>query len=122
MTTSVTIECNYLPDVLQVPVESLYAHGNDAYCFVQNGNGWVAKKVTRGPTNESFFVIEDGLAENDVVAMNPRKLLSDVSLPDLPKSDEDEDTVDPTQPSPEATVATKDKPGDPKEEKPSAGG
>ena len=84
MTAAVTIECAFLPNVLQVPVQALYAYGGQAYCFVRNGKGWEAHEVHRGPTNEMYFVIEKGLNENDVVALDPRKLVAAVDLPELP--------------------------------------
>lgn len=88
MTASVTIECQFLPDVLQIPVQSLYAHGGQAYCFVRNGNGWDARQVQRGPTNDKFFVIDDGISAGDVVALNPRKYVGDVDLPELSAEEE----------------------------------
>ena len=88
MSTAVTIECDFVPDVLQVPVQAIYPHGKEAYCFVKTSSdtGWEAKKVTRGLTNEKTFVIENGLSENDVVSLNPKKLLSKVRLPKLKKT------------------------------------
>ncbi|MCA9259488.1 MAG: HlyD family efflux transporter periplasmic adaptor subunit [Planctomycetales bacterium] len=85
MTASTTIVCASVPDALQVPVQAVYAHGSDYYCFVRDDKGWRAAKVTTGPTNDKFFVIESGLNEGDRVAMNPKRYLADVSLPPLSK-------------------------------------
>ena len=87
MTASVTVKCDYIPDVLLVPVQSVHPHGSDFYCFVRKNNAWEARKVKCGPTNSEFFVIEDGLAEGEKVAMNPRQYLSEVNLPELPSQD-----------------------------------
>jgi len=81
MTASVTILCEEIDDALQVPVQSVHAHGGDFYCLVFKNGKWEPRKVTCGPTNDRFFVIEEGLEENDRVAMNPRRYLSYVNLP-----------------------------------------
>jgi len=84
MTASVTIHCADVPNAIQVPVQALYAYGPKFYCFAYNGGRWDAKEVKAGPTNDKFFVIEDGLGEGDQVAMNPRAYVDFVNLPKLP--------------------------------------
>lgn len=84
MTASVTIKCSQVPSAMQVPVQSVYAHGENYYCFVYRNNQWDAQVVECGPTNDKFFVVESGLQESDRVSMNPRSLLDRVSLPELP--------------------------------------
>jgi multidrug efflux pump subunit AcrA (membrane-fusion protein) len=83
LTASVTIECARLPNVLQVPVQALYAHGERMYCFAYTDHGWKAQEVKPGPTNDKFFVIESGLKEGDRVALHPRGLVNQVDLPEL---------------------------------------
>lgn len=85
MTSSVTISSMDIPDAVQAPVQAVYAHGNDFYCFVKQGQGLVAQRVRCGPTNDRFFVIEEGLQPGDRVAMNPRDLVALVDLPELEK-------------------------------------
>lgn len=84
MTVAVSINSMYVPDVLQTPVESLYAHGDKTYCFVDDEGSLVAQEVAVGLTNDRFIVIESGLAEADRVVMNPRRFADKVTLPDLP--------------------------------------
>ena len=72
MTAAVTIRCAEVPNALQVPVQTVYAHGSKFYCFVYDRGSWEAREVKPGPTNDKFFVIERGLNEGDQVAMNPR--------------------------------------------------
>lgn len=84
LTASVTIECAFVPDTLVVPVQGVYAHGDKFFCMVYHNKDWEAKEVVCGPTNDKFFVIETGLDEGDQVALNPRRYLSEVSLPELP--------------------------------------
>lgn len=85
MTASVTIRSMYKPDVIQVPVQAIYLHGADSYCFVSTTEGELElREVVCGPTNDSFYVIQSGLAPTEQVAVNPRALLSYVELPELP--------------------------------------
>lgn len=84
MTASVTIRCEEIPNAIQAPVQAVYAHGKDFYAFVFNDGAWEARSIKVGPTNDKFFVIEQGLAEGDRVAMNPRGYLDQVKLPELP--------------------------------------
>lgn len=84
MTASVTIQSLYVPDALQVPVQAIYAHGNDRFCFIRTTDGIEAKPVVCGPTNDRFYVVNSGINESDEVALNPRRLVDQVSLPDLP--------------------------------------
>jgi RND family efflux transporter MFP subunit len=83
MTASVTVRCAEIPNALQVPVQTVYAHGSKFYCFVYNQGSWEAREVKTGPTNDKFFVIESGLNEGDQVAMSPRTYVDQVKLPKL---------------------------------------
>jgi hypothetical protein len=83
MTAAVTVRCAEVPDALQVPVQSVYVHGDKFYCFVYEKGQWQAREIKPGPTNDKFFVIETGLNEGDKVAMNPRGYLDAVKLPQL---------------------------------------
>jgi hypothetical protein len=84
MTASVTIHCADVPDAIQVPVQAIYSHGPKYYCFVHGQDGWTAREVKAGPTNDKFFVVESGLNEGEQVALNPRAYVASVSLPKLP--------------------------------------
>ncbi len=86
MTASVTVKCDYISEALQIPVQAIHPHGDDFYCLVREGGKWLARKVKVGPTNSEFFVIEEGLEEGEKVAMNPRRYLAAVELPELPPS------------------------------------
>lgn len=84
MTASVTIHCADVPDAIQVPVQAIYAHGPKFYCFIYNSGKWEPREVKPGPTNDKFFVVEDGLKVGEQVALNPRSYIDIVSLPKLP--------------------------------------
>jgi multidrug resistance efflux pump len=83
MTAAVTIRCAEVQDALQVPVQTVYAHGDKLYCFVNSDGNWAARQIKPGPTNDKFFVIQSGLNDGDQVAMNPRAYLDAVDLPKL---------------------------------------
>ncbi len=83
MTASVTVMCERIDDAIQVPVQAVYSHGNQYYCFVFDAGKWEARPVVTGPTNDKFYVIESGIDVADQVAMNPRTLLDKVQLPKI---------------------------------------
>lgn len=87
MTASVTVKCDYVPDVLQIPVQAVHPHGKDFYALVRDDSGWKPKKLKCGATNSEFFVVEEGLSAGDLVAMYPRQYLAQVDLPELPSED-----------------------------------
>ncbi|WP_197528504.1 efflux RND transporter periplasmic adaptor subunit [Aeoliella mucimassa] len=114
MTASVTVKCDYIPDVLMVPVQAIHPHGSDYYCLVRSGNKWEARKVKCGPTNSEYFVVEDGLEAGEKVSMNPREYIAAVDLPDLPKQApkvRDDMPIPPGPPGPSTPVASADEPG-----------
>ncbi len=84
LTASVVIRCAQVRDALQTPVQAVYSHGNQFYCFVFDDGHWESRLVECGPTNDRFFVIESGLEEGDQIALNPRRYLDQVSLPEVP--------------------------------------
>ncbi len=115
MTASVTIRCEEIPNAIQAPVQAIYAHGKDFYAFVFNDGAWEARPLKVGPTNDKFFVIEEGLTEGDRVAMNPRAYLEQVKLPELaPESKQQVVQLTPEMPpekpaaADDAAVAAKD--------------
>jgi RND family efflux transporter MFP subunit len=83
MTASVTIHSTDIPNVIQAPVQAVYAHGKDYFAFVYNQGRWEARPVRVEPTNDKFFVIEEGLNEGDMISMTPRLELDKVKLPAL---------------------------------------
>lgn len=88
LTASVTIQCASVPDAIKVPVQAVYAHGEQFFCMLRDGGSWRAQEVVCGPTNDKFYVIEDGLNERDRVALNPRRFLDQVQLPELAPQEE----------------------------------
>jgi multidrug resistance efflux pump len=109
MTASVTIRCSEVNDALVAPVQSVYAHGGKFYAFVYEQGRWAARPIKTGPTNDKFWVIEQGLAEGDRIALYPRGYLDQVALPKLPASRKQTNEATVTAPpKSEATVAKED--------------
>ena len=96
MTASVSIECLREDAVVQTPVQSVYLHGKNYFCFVFENGRWNARPVVVGPTNDKFFVVRDGLDIGQQVAMNPKRYLDKVDLPDLPPEGKPERPAAPT--------------------------
>lgn len=108
LTASVIIRCAEVPAAVQVPVQAVHAHGPHFYCLAFEAGHWSAKKVVCGPTNDRFFVIESGLEGGEQIALNPRRFLNEVELPQY--RPENEQHVVP-QPSAELEQAGKDTKG-----------
>ncbi len=89
LTAKISIHAERLPNVLQVPIQSVHRHQGRYYCFVKEQLGWRVQPVTLGPSNDKQVVIEDGLSEGQVVALDPGNLLELVTLPDVPKPGRD---------------------------------
>ena len=84
LTAEVTIHVQRTDDALMVPVQAVYEHGRDLYAFRKIGeNKWDAALLDAGSTNERFVHIKSGVEEGDIVAMNPRKLIDRVDLPEI---------------------------------------
>lgn len=84
MNTEVRIHIERRPDALQVPVQALAEYRGKYFVVKKEGDQFATHEVTIGSTNDKTAVIENGLAEKDVVVMNPRSTPMLV-LPDLPE-------------------------------------
>ncbi|MCO6043882.1 HlyD family efflux transporter periplasmic adaptor subunit [Aeoliella sp. ICT_H6.2] len=109
MTASVTVKCDFVADAIQIPVQSVLPHGDDFYCLVRKAGKWTPQKLKVGPTNTEFFVIEQGVDEGDLVAMNPRQYLASVELPELPPTKQKGNRL-PGPPTTEESVADSTEP------------
>lgn len=85
MTADVEILVADLHDVLTVPVASVVDIGGKHYCWVQNGGQSEKRPLVLGQTNDKFVEVKDGVAEGELVIMNPRTVVADARAED--KSD-----------------------------------
>ncbi len=87
MSAEVRIRVREEPDVLQIPLYAVVAHGKKHLCVVKTTEGgrvtYTPREIELGPNNERFVIVRSGLKEGEVVMLNPRQYL------DLPKTVED---------------------------------
>ena len=70
MTAEVEILVGVYEDVLAAPIQAIASFGRKKFAFVKNGTDFEPREVTVGKSNISFVVIESGLNQNDVVALD----------------------------------------------------
>ncbi len=91
MTAEVRIFVEQLDDALQIPVQGIYEYKGHHFCLKRDGDGWATSEIKIGATNDKMVTIEEGLAEGDEIALNPRSRLDLMVLPeieDVPDRDE----------------------------------
>ena len=81
LTAEVRIHITEQDGVLQLPVQAIHEHGKKLYCMLRQEGGWKAREIEIGASNDKFVLVNNGIRENDQVAMNPRALLDEVNLP-----------------------------------------
>ncbi len=77
----VRISVDTQQDVLKVPLDAVFVHAEKHYCIVNEGDAWRAQQVEIGPNNDEFVVIRDGLAQGELVAVDPDAYRALVDLP-----------------------------------------
>jgi HlyD family secretion protein len=75
MTAVVEILVADLKNVLSVPVEAVVEQGNHMYCWVHTSGTPERRPVVIGQSSSTQVEIRDGLAEGDVVLLNPRAVV-----------------------------------------------
>ena len=75
MTAVVEILVADLKNVLSVPVEAVVEQGNHMYCWVVGSGKPERHPVVVGQSSSTHIEIRDGLADGDVVLLNPRAVV-----------------------------------------------
>jgi HlyD family secretion protein len=88
MTAEVRIFVKQIPDALQIPVHGIYEYKGHHFCLRKAGEGWETAQIKIGATNDKMVTIDEGLNEGDVVALNPRKHLDLMTLPEVDEVDD----------------------------------
>jgi HlyD family secretion protein len=92
LTAEIKIRVARTPNVLQVPVQTVFEHGGKHYCVLagKNEGEWEAREVTIGSSNYKFVVIEErkegedkGLREGEKVVMGAFTYRDKLDLPEL---------------------------------------
>ncbi|HLA85222.1 MAG TPA: efflux RND transporter periplasmic adaptor subunit [Thermoguttaceae bacterium] len=84
LTAEVRIQVEEQHDVLLVPVQTVFEHGEHHYCILPEGKGFRAQEVQIGSTNEKFVILREGLREDDQIVLAAFDYRDKVNLPKLP--------------------------------------
>lgn len=69
MTVQANLLLSSLPDVVSVPIEAVQRADGATWVYVRGLGGWTRQDVVLGARNDVAVVVEDGVAEGDVVAL-----------------------------------------------------
>ncbi len=75
MTTVVEILIDRRRDVLLLPVAAVVEQEGDFFCWVDESQEITRRPLTLGLTDNRFIEVTDGVAEGDVVVLNPRAMI-----------------------------------------------
>lgn len=70
LSVSCKIIVSEIPDVLYIPLESLFREQTMEYVYLKAGSGFKRREVKSGSINTDFAIITEGLKENDVIALS----------------------------------------------------
>jgi len=74
LTVSCKIIIDEIPDVIYVPVESVFNEVGTNYVFLKKGSTYKKTEVVTGQSNTDYIIVEKGLNEGDQVTLiNPIK-------------------------------------------------
>jgi hypothetical protein len=77
MTAQVKILVNRLENVLSVPVQAVLQYNGKDHVTKKLGDRYDRVEVTLGVSNDKFVQVTKGLADGDVVVLNPISLMSE---------------------------------------------
>ena len=70
LSVSCKIIVNEIPNVLFIPLESLFREQGLEYVWLKSGSGFNRRDVKTGAINTDFAIITEGLEENDAIALS----------------------------------------------------
>lgn len=70
LTVSCRIIVSEIPEVLYIPLESLFREQGIEYVYLKSGSGFKRRDIKTGAINTDFAIIKEGLAENDMIALS----------------------------------------------------
>jgi HlyD family secretion protein len=70
LSVSCKILVSEIPDVLYIPLESLFRDQDMDYVYLKSGSGFKKREVKTGDMNTDFVIITEGLNENDLIALS----------------------------------------------------
>ena len=69
LTVSCRILVNEIPEVLYVPIESIFKDQAEEYVYVKTNSGFKRRSIKIGSVNTDFAVVTEGLDENEELAL-----------------------------------------------------
>jgi len=70
LTVSCRIIVSEIPDVLFIPLESLFRDQGMEFVYLKSGSGFRRHDIKTGAINTDFAIITEGLSENDIIALS----------------------------------------------------
>jgi len=70
LTISCKILVSEIPDVLFIPLESLFNEQGIDYVYIKSGSGFKRRNIKTGAVNTDYAIITEGLEENDLIALS----------------------------------------------------
>jgi HlyD family secretion protein len=70
LTVSCRIIVSEVPDVLYIPLESLFSKQGMEYVYIKIGSTFKRRDIKTGSINTDFAIVAEGLEENDVIALS----------------------------------------------------
>ena len=77
LTVSCQIVTHEMPDVLYIPLESLFRDEAGEYVYVKEGSGYKRRDVKTGAANADYAVVLEGVEEDEELALSDPILHSD---------------------------------------------
>ena len=107
LTAAVRIQVESLSDVVQVPVQSIFEHGDKHYCVTRDNDAWFASEVEIGSTNDKVVVIEKGIEPGKQIVHGAFAYRDKVDLPKISDKPKDNGGDNDT---PQQTASAADRP------------
>lgn len=70
LTVSCRIIVSEIPDVLYIPLESLFNEQGTDYVYVRSGPGFKRRNIKTGAFNTNYAIVKEGLEENELIALS----------------------------------------------------
>jgi multidrug efflux pump subunit AcrA (membrane-fusion protein) len=70
LTISCKILVSEIPDVLFIPLESLFNEQGIDYVYIKSGSGFKRRNIKTGAANTDYAIVTEGLEENDLIALS----------------------------------------------------
>jgi HlyD family secretion protein len=70
LTVSCKIIVSEVPDVVYIPLESLFNEQGNNYVYLKSRSGFKRQNIKTGAVNTDFAIVTEGLNENDLIALS----------------------------------------------------